>query len=340
MRSFFREPHPPGPLARGTVPAPSVSRNSCRRPRVYSFRAVSEDEAAARAEETTKIWARSFYIASNFLKASQKRKAFALYAWCREVDQIVDSSTNSHDARVALDATSHRLSELVRSVEGSDDYADVAMRSAFSKEIERGEFDVQPFEDMIAGMRQDLDEDVRFVTFSDVELYAYRVAGTVALMMLPVILCDEEEDDAATNQLRRERGVALGIALQLTNIIRDVGEDARLRKRVYMCEEDLAAFNLTRQDVLSMEQPSDSYKALIEFQIERALGYYEQAAKGLELLPLSSRPAVAIIAGLYKKILLSVRDNDYDNLNRRAFASTWEKVAALPGLIIEALVAK
>jgi phytoene synthase len=159
-------------------------------------------------------------------------------------------------------------------------------------------------------------------------------------MMLPVILCDEDEDDATTNQLRRERGVALGIALQLTNIIRDVGEDARLRKRVYMCEEDLAAFNLTRQDVLSMEHPTDSYKACIEFQIERALGYYDEAAKGLELLPLSSRPAVAIIAGLYKKILLSVRDNGYDNLNRRAFASTWEKVAALPGLIIEALVAK
>lgn len=307
---------------------------------MHHLRAVSEDEAAARAEETTKKWARSFYIASNFLKASQKRKAFALYAWCREVDQIVDSSTNSSDARAALDATAHRLGELVSAVGGSDDYADVAMRSAFSKEIERGAFDVQPFEDMIAGMRQDLDEDVQFVTFSDVELYAYRVAGTVALMMLPVILCDEDEDDAATNQLRRERGVALGIALQLTNIIRDVGEDARLRKRVYMCEEDLAAFNLTRQDVLSMEHPTDSYKALIEFQIERALGYYDEAAKGLELLPLSSRPAVAIIAGLYKKILLSVRENGYDNLNRRAFASTWEKVAALPGLIIEALVAK
>lgn len=306
---------------------------------MHHLRAVSEDEAAARAEETTKKWARSFYIASNFLKASQKRKAFALYAWCREVDQIVDSSTNSRDARAALDATAHRLGELVSAVGGSD-YADVAMRSAFSKEIERGEFDVQPFEDMIAGMRQDLDEDVQFVTFSDVELYAYRVAGTVALMMLPVILCDEDEDDATTNQLRRERGVALGIALQLTNIIRDVGEDARLRKRVYMCEEDLAAFNLTRQDVLAMEHPTDSYKACIEFQIERALGYYDEAAKGLELLPLSSRPAVAIIAGLYKKILLSVRDNDYDNLNRRAFASTWEKVAALPGLIIEALVAK
>jgi phytoene synthase len=330
-----------GPLRNGTLPTPWVSRNSCRQPRLYSLRAVSEDEAAALAEQTTRVYAKSFYIASNFLKSSQKLKAFALYAWCREVDQIVDSSTDSRDARVALDATADRLGALVRAVEGSADYyADVALRSAFSKEIERGEFDVQPFEDMIAGMRQDLDEDFRFATFSDVELYAYRVAGTVALMMLPVILCDEDEVDAATNQLRRDRGVALGIALQLTNIIRDVGEDARLRKRVYMCEEDLAAFNLTREDVLSMKTPTDSYRAMIEFQIKRALGYYDEASKGLELLPLSSRPAVAIIAGLYKKILLSVRDNNYDNLNRRAFASTWEKVAALPGLIIEALVAK
>lgn len=302
-------------------------------------------DAKMRARETTREYAKSFFLASQLMSSERREHAYALYAWCRELDQIVDGATVSSAGadvqakREALDRASERLRVMFdeRRTPADATYADLALYDA--TQSVRG-FSRAPFDDMVRGMRRDLaPNENAFPTFDDVETYAYEVAGTVALMILPILtsgIIGDEESSVST--ARRERGVALGIALQLTNIVRDVGEDARARGRVYISTEDLALFNLTREDVMSMEMPTPSYKALVEYQIQRALGYYGQARDGVALLPVSSRPVAACIGGLYKRILLSVRENGYDNLNKRAFASKFQKLAALPSIVIGSMI--
>ena len=300
------------------------------------------DDAKREAARTTEAHAKSFHLASTFMSARAREEAYALYAWCRECDQLVDAageetSRTREEAARALDGVERRLSAIFDASSDSSPpegatYAEVALWDA----ARDGEFRVEPFRDMIRGMRRDL-EDEAFKTYAEVETYAYQVAGVVALMILPVLTRGLRNDDETTKTRRDELGVALGVALQLTNIVRDVGEDARLRGRVYIADEDLELFGLTRDDVLKMDSPTPAYAALIEYQIQRALGYYARAARGLELLPTTSRPVTNCIAGLYKKIMLSVRDNAYDNLNKRAFASKYQKLFVLPSLVVDSL---
>ena len=289
--------------------------------------------AKQRAEETTKKYAKSFYLAS-LLMTSGRDVAYALYSWCRELDELVDgsSSSSADETERALDGVLDRLQQIFRGQIPEDcTYADLAMFDAVPQLNGLG---VEPFADMVEGMRMDVKRQ-QFQTFADVELYAYRVAGTVALMILPILTVGVVEDTVEdTKSLREERGVALGMALQMTNICRDVGEDRRRDpSRVYLAAEDLRLFGLTHADVVAMKEPTFSYKAAVELQIQRALAYYRIAKSGLRLLPNLSRPATNCISGLYKKILLSIRDNDYDNLNKRAFATKASKVFALPSLI-------
>lgn len=301
---------------------------------------VDVRDAKRECARTTETYAKSFHLASTFMRARAREDAYALYAWCRECDQLVDAageaSSTPEEAARALDGVERRLNAIFDAASASPPegatYAEVALWDA----ARDGEFDSAPFLDMIRGMRRDLEEE-SFKTYADVETYAYQVAGTVALMILPVLTRGMKKDDEATKMRRDELGVALGVALQLTNIVRDVGEDARLRGRVYIAEEDLELFGLTRDDVLTMDSPTPAYEALIEYQVQRALGYYARAARGLKLLPTSSRPVTNCIAGLYKKIMLSVRDNAYDNLNKRAFASKYEKLFILPSLVVDSL---
>ena len=289
--------------------------------------------AKQRAEETTKKYAKSFYLAS-LLMTSGRDVAYALYAWCRELDELVDGSSSASvdETERALDGVLDRLRQIFkRQIPKESTYVDLAMFDAVPQLNGLG---VEPFADMVEGMRMDARRK-QFETFADVELYAYRVAGTVALMILPILTVGLVEDAAEdTKRLREERGVALGMALQMTNIARDVGEDRRRDPaRVYLAAEDLRLFGLTRADIVAMKEPTFAYKAVVELQIQRALAYYRVARSGLRLLPSLSRPATNCISGLYKKILLSIRDNDYDNLNKRAFATKLSKIFALPSLI-------
>lgn len=323
--------------------APASSRLGARvqsSRRVAARAEMSSALAKTLARETTREYAKSFFMASQFMPAERREQAYALYAWCRELDQIVDGSNAGLEAsRRELDAVAERLRVMFdeRRMPLDATYADVALYDAIQS---IHGFSREPFDDMVRGMRRDLEpNEGAFETFDDVATYAYEVAGTVALMILPILTSGTAADaTSSVAEERCERGVALGIALQLTNIVRDVGEDARKRGRVYISTEDLALFGLTREDVLSMKTPTPSYMALMEYQVQRALGYYDKARDGVAFLPLTSRPVVACIGGLYKRILLSVRANGYDNLNKRAFASKVQKILALPSIVIGSMI--
>jgi phytoene synthase len=205
--------------------------------------------------------------------------------------------------------------------------------------LEKFPLDIQPFRDMIAGQRMDLHRN-RYETFQDLELYCYRVAGTVGLMSTTVMGVDTERYTAPWHPKEpidpTPQAVALGIANQLTNILRDVGEDAR-RGRIYLPLEDLAKFNYTEADLMA-SVVDDRWRALMAFEIDRARHYYTEAEAGIRLLSPDARWPVWAALDLYRQILDVIEENGYDVFNRRAYVPSPRKLVTLPGALLKARV--
>jgi phytoene synthase len=188
----------------------------------------------------------------------------------------------------------------------------------------------RPFEDMIGGMAMDLVKE-RYETFSELEIYCYRVAGTVGLMTLPILGFDSDQN--CTDELKEatiDAALCLGLAFQLTNILRDVGEDAR-RGRIYVPSEDLSTFGLDDREVIQASEGKlelwreDRWQQFMEFQMARCNGYYEKARSGIIGLPEHSRLGVMTALNVYGSILDAIRRNKYNNFSQRAYVSLPEK---------------
>jgi len=261
-----------------------------------------------------------------------------VYAWCRALDETVDAAgaagAASDDATLArlrdeLNGWQSNITQLWGE-EATQGTARKALRPeelALADTIQRVPgLQPTPFSDMVQGMFMDVQPSVRYQTFDQLYTYCYRVAGTVALMALPVFGLAPK----ATLEEATPPGVALGIALQLTNICRDVGEDLQ-RGRIYLPTDDLALFGLTEQDIRA-GRLDWRYRALMEYQIDRAMVYYARAQQGLPMLAPTTRLTVQALGALYRRILDEVRRSHYDNISQRAFTTKWQKVAAMPQL--------
>jgi phytoene synthase len=201
---------------------------------------------------------------------------------------------------------------------------------ALADTVEHFAIEIQPFRDMIAGQRMDLYRN-RYETFEELKLYCYRVAGTVGLITNPIWGIDNHYSAVPWARQEnvyepREEAISLGIAMQLTNILRDVGEDAQ-RKRIYLPLEDLRAFNYTEDDLFK-GVIDDRWRALMHFQIQRARQYYHQAETGIRYL--DSRLPVWAALMLYQGILDAIERNQYDVFSKRAFVPKTEKILSLP----------
>ncbi len=198
---------------------------------------------------------------------------------------------------------------------------------------------IQPFRDMVAGQRMDLFKN-RYESFEELSLYCYRVAGTVGQMSNAIVGVDRSQFTAPWNcdniHIPTEEAVALGIAKQLTNILRDVGEDAE-RGRIYLPLDELALFNYSERDLMN-SVVNDNWRELMRFQIQRARKYYQQAESGISRLSPDVRWPVWAAFLLYQQILDSIERNDYDVFNRRAYVSTPKKLWGLPGSFIRSQV--
>jgi len=183
---------------------------------------------------------------------------------------------------------------------------------------------VDSFEDMIKGMVMDIDQN-RFETFEELYVYCYRVAGTVGLMTMPIM----GTADGYTEEDALEPALALGVALQLTNILRDVGED-RHRQRIYIPQEDLRRFGVTEQALIKGVK-SEAYVQMLKFQIERAREWYVRAESGVAMLAPEARLPVRASLDMYSSILDKIELNNYDNFEKRAYTTKLEKLALLPG---------
>jgi phytoene synthase len=205
--------------------------------------------------------------------------------------------------------------------------------------LEQFPLDIQPFRDMIAGQRMDLHRS-RYETFEDLKLYCYRVAGTVGLMSTTVMGVDAQLQTAPWSKQQAldpiPQAIALGIANQLTNILRDVGEDAR-RGRIYLPLADLAAFDYTEADLLA-GVVDDRWRALMTAQIERARHFYAEAESGIGLLSEDARWPVWSALALYRQILDVIEANGYDVFSQRAYVPSWRKLITLPRTLLKARV--
>ncbi|MDP7327304.1 MAG: squalene/phytoene synthase family protein, partial [Prochlorococcaceae cyanobacterium ETNP7_MAG_30] len=195
--------------------------------------------------------------------------------------------------------------------------------------LERFPQPIQPYLDMIEGQRMDLNHH-RYATFEQLELYCYRVAGTVGLMTQHVMGLDPAYTTApwSSSPETSDAAIALGIANQLTNILRDVGED-RGRGRIYIPQEDLERFGYSEADLMAGRLNS-AWKALMAFQLERAREWFTRSEAGVRWLSKDARWPVWASLRLYRGILDSIERLDYDVFNNRAYVNRWTKLLDLP----------
>jgi 15-cis-phytoene synthase len=286
---------------------------------------VSIAEAYESCRQITAKYAKTFYLGTLLMPYDKRQAIWAIYAWCRRTDELVDGLKAQFTTPETLNLWEKQL-ELAFAGDPVDDL-DVALADT----IQRFPSDIQPFRDMIAGQRMDLYRS-RYDTFEELQLYCYRVAGTVGLMSSAVIgIADNERTAPWYHQqkyLPKEEAIALGVAMQLTNILRDVGEDAQ-RGRIYLPLEDLARFNYTEADLFA-GIVDERWQELMQFEIRRARRYYHEAERGIRYLISDSRWPVWTSLMLYQGILDAIEQNQYNVFSKRAFVSKTKKMFYLP----------
>ncbi len=296
---------------------------------------LSVEAAYERCRTMTAGFSTTFYWATLLMPGVKRQAIWAIYVWCRRTDELVDGPSAASTTLETLDEWEDRL-EGIFAGKPTDD-----LDLALTDTLERFPLDIQPFRDMIAGQRMDLKRS-RYETFEDLQLYCYRVAGTVGLMSTVIMGVETPKTISpwSANALNlpnpTEEAVALGIANQLTNILRDVGEDAR-RGRIYLPLQDLQRFNYTEQDLFKGVNDL-RWKSLMQYQIQRAREFYVTAEKGISFLCEEARLPVWASLLHYSQILDVIERNDYDVFNRRAFVSDFRKLLSLPTALMRSQV--
>jgi phytoene synthase len=287
---------------------------------------VSVDESYKLCRQLIAKYSATFYLSTLLLSKEKRPAVWAIYAWCRRTDELVDGPASALTTSETLDLWEQQL-ESIFAGHPVDNF-DVALADT----VQNFPLDIQPFRDMIAGQRMDLYRS-RYETFEELYLYCYRVAGTVGLMSTAIMGLDNTRNTAPWNNEQQryvptEEEIALGIAKQLTNILRDVGEDAR-RGRIYIPLEDLAQFNYTEQDLFK-GVVDDRWRSIMNFQIKRARQFYTRAEKGISYLSTDARWPVWAALMHYSGILKVIERNDYNVFTQRAYVPQWQKISSLP----------
>lgn len=283
----------------------------------------------------TRTFAKTFYFASHFLPMEKRRACYAVYGFCRFVDDLIDEAP-PEEARTkgvwilqqwnnALDyiyANSHnslRKPEECASIFCEELQENNPIIIAWADTLRRYHIPRELPSQLIEGVVMDTVIN-RFTTFDELYTYCYKVASVVGLMTSEIF--------GYTDRDALPHAIDLGIAMQLTNICRDIGEDL-LKDRLYLPSEEYKQYSLSEEDFFRKEI-TPQFKEYLEFNIQRALSYYESADKGIPYLSSDSRMTVQLMSTNYRRILYKIRKNDYDVFNRRASLSLTEKLLAVP----------
>ncbi|MGE5073792.1 MAG: phytoene/squalene synthase family protein [Anaerolineae bacterium] len=271
--------------------------------------------AYARCNAITAQHSKSFHFASSLLAEEKRSAVRALYAFCRTVDDIVDAPSAAN-REVSLDYWRRQVQS--PSVSLTTD----PVAAAWSDTLLRYHIPPRYALQLIDGVGRDLSQS-RYQTFDDLSTYCYGVASTVGLMSMYIV--GFRSMDAVPYAIK------LGVALQMTNILRDVGEDY-CSGRIYLPQEELDAFRVREAD-LAAGRVTAQWRELMRFQIDRTRKLYEEAWPGIKLLEREGQMAIAAAGELYRAILDVIERNGYDVFSRRASLSAWAKLGRFIGML-------
>lgn len=257
---------------------------------------------------------KSFYFASRFLPEDQRKSVAALYAFCRLSDDIVDEAPNG----VTLDQINSELDELKQIVSKlANGYSSKnPILHAFGDTLRYHQIPIEYIHELIEGVRMDLTKN-EYYSEDELDLYMYRVASTVGLMMTHIFIRSPPKRTLA-------RAADLGKAMQLTNILRDIKEDF-LKGRIYLPEETRNDYQVTPDDLKS-EIVYHNLKSLIRYESERAKAFYRLADLGIKELPPTAAYTIKVASTVYGDILNEIKRRDYQILNQRAVVSRLRKI--------------
>ncbi len=278
-------------------------------------------EAYEYCRHITREAAGNFYYAFVTLPRRRRRAMYAAYAYCRLCDDLSDDDLPLDQKTAQIRAINDRL------MSARDGNPDGPVFEALAHAA--AEYGI-PYEDLMEvarGVEMDLTIS-RYETFEDLATYCYRVASVVGLICIKI--CGYSDERA------REYAIDLGLAMQLTNILRDIREDAE-RGRIYIPQEDLRRFNYSEEDLMA-GTINDEFRSLMEFEVERAREYFERGKRGLKLLPIRTRAFPAVLGGLYGHVLDRIEARNYNVFEGRVGLSTREKVGLAVRLWIQSYV--
>lgn len=284
-------------------------------------------------ESVTKTHAGSFYFAAKFLPKHKQRAVYPIYAFCRHVDDAIDEIGDGDEApaiqivehwKLCLNAVykkDEKQSEGQRTTDDGQNLVLLAWRDLLKTYKIKQELPLE----LMKGVVQDT-HTKRYQTFDELYVYCYRVASTVGLMASEIFGYADEK--------ALEYAEALGIAMQLTNILRDVKEDAAM-DRIYLPQEDLQKFKVSERQIFA-DECDENFVELMKFQISRAKTYYTTAEKGIGLLEKDTRFTVLLAARIYAQILEKIEKQNYNVFLSRAHTTLTQKIFSVPKIWLEA----
>ncbi len=275
----------------------------------------------------TQQWAKTFYLGTLLLPYEKRKAIWAIYVWCRRTDELMDSSEALKKSKEELSEGLNLWEENTKNIFKGIIKTD--LDAVLADTLEKYPQTIDPYLDMIAGQRMDLNK-FRYKNFDELKLYCYRVAGTVGLMTQNVMGIDSFYEDASWIEVPdiSEAAIALGIANQLTNILRDVGED-RHRGRIYLPQDEIKQFGYSEEELL-IGKINIQWKNLMAFQLQRAREWFQNSEKGIKWLSSDARWPVWTSLRLYRRILNSIETLDYDVFNNRAYVKRTVKAFEIP----------
>lgn len=261
------------------------------------------------AKQIAKKSKSSFYYAFKLLPPEKRDAMNTVYAFCRKTDDIVD------DVSASLDVKYEKLRkwriEFEKAFQGHSEYS---LLNKLGTTISRFNIPLEPFFELIRGMEMDLQKN-RYLTFDDLSLYCYRVASTVGLMCIEIF--------GYKHKSTKEYAINLGIAFQLTNILRDINKDAN-DGRIYLPQEDLANFDYSEKALMEKTYNSN-FKELMEYETKRAQKYFDKANQILQLDDKPSLFAARAMQHIYARMLDKIVAEDYNIFEKNISVSFFEK---------------
>lgn len=258
----------------------------------------------------------SFYYAFSLLPAEKRDAMNAVYAFCRKTDDIVDEGSEPDD--VKFEKLRKWRIELEKAINGHSDYTLLNKVAAIIKQFN---IPLDPFFELIIGMEMDLNQK-RYLNFEDLTKYCYRVASTVGLMCIEIF--------GYKNKSAKDYAINLGLAMQLTNIIRDVGRDSD-NGRIYIPQIDMRNYNYSEEELFKKSY-NDNFKSLMNFEADRAKYFFNKANESLDFDDKPSMFPARAMQHIYTKLLQKIEIANYNVFNKKIRVGTIEKAAISLGV--------